>query len=225
MTLQFNDQMFSTIIITIALIIMCIIVGKRIDKLDPLGKTPLWLVPFISIVSLINNFTRENLGKRYKLYAPYIVTLALFMFFSNISAIFLLASPTSYLMVNVALALISFFIIQITGITALGIKEYLKGFVGPIKAFSPLMIPINIIGELALPISLSLRLLGNILSGAVLSKLIMALPIFVAIPAMPLMNAIFDLLFGTIQVIVFVLLTVIFTSMKIPDEDKVLEKI
>lgn len=223
MSLQLNDQMFSTIIITIALIIMCIVIGKKVDKLDPLGKTPIWLVPFIAVVEIINNFTKENLGKKYKLYAPYILTLALFLFFSNISAIFLLVSPTSYLMVNVALALISFFIIHITGITSLGMKEYLKGYVGPIKAFSPLMIPINIIGELALPISLSLRLLGNILSGAVLSKLVMALPLFISLPVMPVMNLIFDLLFGTIQVIVFILLTVIFTSMKIKDEDKVLE--
>ncbi|MFI3329188.1 MAG: F0F1 ATP synthase subunit A [bacterium] len=225
MTLQFNDQMFSTIIITTFLIILCIVVGKKVEKLDPLGKTPLWLVPFIALVSLINNFTKENLGKKYKLYAPYIVTLSLFMFFSNISAVFLLTSPTSYLMVNLALALISFFIIQITGITSLGIKEYLNGFVGPIKPFAPLMIPINIIGELALPVSLSLRLLGNILSGAVLSKLVMGATKWWGIFLMPGMNAIFDILFGTIQVIVFVLLTVIFTSMKISDEDKNLENI
>ncbi len=225
MTLQFNDQMFATFVITTFLIVMSIIIGKKVEKLDPLGPTPKWLVPFIAVVELINNFTKENLGKKYRLYAPYIVTLALFMFFSNISALFLLTSPTSYLVINFALAIISFGIVQVTGITSLGIKEYLNGFVGPIKPFAPLMIPINIIGELALPISLSLRLLGNILSGAVLGKLVMGSLGWGAIVAMPLMNMIFDLLFGTIQVIVFVLLTVIFTSMKISDEDKNLENI
>ncbi len=220
MTWQFNSQMVSSLIVVASICILCIIVGKKVEKLDPLGKTPLWVVPFIFVVDLINNFTKENLGKKYKLYAPYIVSLSLFLFFSNIAAVFLLTSPTSYLMVNFAISLISFFLIQITGIFSLGIKKYLGGFVGEVKPFAPLMIPINIIGELALPISLALRLLGNIMSGAVLSKLLTGAIGWIAIPFMPAMNAIFDLLFGTIQVIVFVLLTVIFISLKVSDEDK-----
>lgn len=220
MTLQFSSHMVSMFIIVIALCIISVVVGKKVDKLDPIGKTPLWIVPFIAIVDLINNFTKENLGKRYKMYAPYILTLGLFLFFSNIAAVFCLVSPTSYLVVNLVLAMISFFIIQVTGVVSLGIKEYLGGFVGEVKPFAPLMIPINIIGELALPVSLSLRLLGNILSGAILTKLIVGLLGWISIPVLPFMNAAFDILFGTIQVIVFILLTVIFASMKTSEKDK-----
>ncbi len=220
MTLQFSSHMISMFIIVIVLCIISVIVGKKVDKLDPVGKTPLWLVPFLAIVDLINNFTKENLGKRYKTYAPYILTLGLFLFFSNIAAVFCLVSPTSYLVVNFALAMISFIIIQITGAVSLGIKEYLGGFVGEIKPFAPLMIPINIVGELSLPISLSLRLLGNILSGAILTKLIVGLLGWISIPILPFFNVIFDITFGTIQVIVFILLTVIFASMKTSEKDR-----
>lgn len=215
-------QMVSSIIIVIVLSLLCVIVGKKIEKLDPAGETPVWAVPFISIVSVINNFTKENIGKRYKTYAPYFLTIALYLFVANMSSIFLLTSPTSYLMVTVALSLISFFIIQITGIVSLGIKEYLASFVGPVKPLAPLMIPINIIGELSFPISLALRLLGNIISGAVISKLVMGAASWASIPFMPIINGIFDFMFGTIQTLVFVLLTVIFISMKVSDEDKII---
>ncbi|MFI3251653.1 MAG: F0F1 ATP synthase subunit A [bacterium] len=224
MTMIFNSQMISSIIIVAAICILAIIVGSKVGKLDPLGKTPLWVVPFVFVVDLINNFTKENLGKHYKKYAPYLVALSMYLFFSNIAAVFLLTSPTSYLIINLALSLVSFFLIQITGVVSLGIKNYLGGFVGDVKPFAPLMIPINIIGELALPISLSLRLLGNIMSGAVLSKLLVGALGWAAIPVMPAMNAIFDLLFGTIQVIVFVLLTVIFISLKVSDEDRLIKE-
>ncbi len=220
MTLQFSDHMISMLVITVVLCIMCVVIGKKVDKLDPVGKLPLWIVPFTTVVDIINNFTKENLGKRWKMYAPYVLTLGMFLLFSNISAVFCMTSPTSYLVINAALAVISFFIIQVTGVVSLGAKNYLGGFVGEVKPFAPLMIPINIVGELALPISLTLRLLGNILSGAVLSKLVVGLLGWISIPILPFMNVIFDLMFGTIQVIVFVLLTVIFASMKTSDEDK-----
>ncbi len=213
-------QVVSSLTIVLALSLMCILVGNKVKKLNPADSTPLWVVPFTALVDLINNFTKENLGKRYKSYAPYILTLGMFLFFSNISSIFLMVPATSYLVINFALAIISFFMIQITGIVSLGLKGYLKGFLGPVWYLSPLLTPINIIGELALPISLSLRLVGNIISGAVLSKLLYGVLGWWMIPVAPVFNLIFDIAFGTIQALVFVLLTVVFTSMKISDEEK-----
>ncbi len=216
-----SHHMVSSIIIVIGVSIMAIVVGNKVSKLDPLGKTPIWLVPFISVVEIVNNFTKDNIGRRYRTYAPYILTLGLYLFIANMSSMFGLTAPTSYLVVNAALAIISFFIIQISGIISLGIKEYLKSFLGPVWYLSPLLLPINIIGELALPVSLSLRLMGNIISGAVLSKLLLGQFGFLATPVLPFFNLIFDVAFGSIQAVVFVLLTVIFTSMKISDEEKI----
>ena len=214
------DQVVSSIIITIVLSIIFIIVGSKIKKVKPEDKTPVWLIPFIILVDLINKMTKENVGKFWKAYAPYFLTLAIFLCVSNISGIFGLSSPTSYLLVNAALAIITFFIIQVTGIVSNGIKNYSKSFFEPVF----LLFPINIIGEITLPVSLALRLMGNIMSGAVLSKIIFGLLGWFAIPFLPIYNAIFDIFFGVVQTAVFLLLTIIFTGNKVKDEDKIIEK-
>lgn len=214
------DQVISSIIITIVLSIIFIIVGFKIKKVKPEDKTPVWLIPFIILVDLINKMTKDNVGKFWKAYAPYFLTLAIFLCVSNISGIFGLSSPTSYLLVNAALAIITFFIIQVTGIVSNGIKNYSKSFFEPVF----LLFPINLIGEITLPVSLALRLMGNIMSGAVLSKIIFGLLGWFAIPFLPIYNAIFDIFFGVVQTAVFLLLTIIFTGNKVKDEDKIIEK-
>lgn len=214
------DQVISSIIITIVLSVIFIIVGSKIKKVKPEDKTPVWLIPFIILVDLINKMTKENVGKFWKAYAPYFLTLAIFLCVSNISGIFGLSSPTSYLLVNAALAIITFFIIQVTGIVSNGIKNYSKSFFEPVF----LLFPINLIGEITLPVSLALRLMGNIMSGAVLSKIIFGLLGWFAIPFLPIYNAIFDIFFGVVQTAVFLLLTIIFTGNKVKDEDKIIEK-
>ena len=198
------DQVISSIIITIVLSVIFIIVGSKIKKVKPEDKTPVWLIPFIILVDLINKMTKENVGKFWKAYAPYFLTLAIFLCVSNISGIFGLSSPTSYLLVNAALAIITFFIIQVTGIVSNGIKNYSKSFFEPVF----LLFPINLIGEITLPVSLALRLMGNIMSGAVLSKIIFGLLGWFAIPFLPIYNAIFDIFFGVVQTAVFLLLTI-----------------
>jgi F-type H+-transporting ATPase subunit a len=214
------DQVISSIIITIVLSVIFIIVGSKIKKVKPEDKTPVWLIPFIILVDLINKMTKDNVGKFWKAYAPYFLTLAIFLCVSNISGIFGLSSPTSYLLVNAALAIITFFIIQVTGIVSNGIKNYSKSFFEPVF----LLFPINLIGEITLPVSLALRLMGNIMSGAVLSKIIFGLAGWFAIPFLPIYNAIFDIFFGVVQTAVFLLLTIIFTGNKVKDEDKIIEK-
>ena len=84
-----------------------------------------------------------------------------------------------------------------------------------------MFIPINIISEIALPLSLTLRLTGNLLSGSVISKLIIGSAKWFAIPFMPFINGYFDLMSGVIQTFVFIMLTIIFTSMKIDDSEKI----
>lgn len=218
---HFLPQVSTMIIITIILAIVIILIGLKIRKVDPNGKTPLWLVPIISLVSIINNFAKSNIGKRWKSYAPYFTAVAIYMFILNISSVFMGTTPTSYIVLNFSFSIITFFMIQITGIKSAGIKGYLKGFVGPIPWLAFLMIPMNIIGELALPISLSLRLMGNILAGSVLSQLINGVLGWFVIPVKPFLNAYFDIMSGAIQTFVFILITIIFISMKVDDSEKI----
>ena len=207
----------STLIIVGALCLLFIILFFFIRRVNPLKKTPLWLVPFMWIVDLMNSSVKANIGKRWKIYSPWFLTLTIFVFFANISAVFVLDNPTGYLVITGALGFLTFLVIQITGITSLGVKGYLKGFLDPF----PIMLPMNIISEFSLPISLALRLFGNLTSGTCISILVKYALGWFALPIMPFMNAIFDLFFGVIQVAVFVILSMIFTSMKVKDEDKI----
>lgn len=207
----------STLIITVVLCLVFILLSFKIKKVDPLKKTPLWLVPMMMLVEMMNNFIKQNIGKRWKTFAPWFLSIAIFIFFSNISAVFLLENPTSYIMITLALALTSFFVIQGAGIASNGFLEYLKGFIDP----NPVMLPMNIISEISLPISLCLRLFGNIISGSVIALLIKGFAGWWAVPIMPVVNIVFDIGFGLIQTAVFVILSIIFTSMKIKDEEKI----
>ncbi len=218
---DFSGQVKSLIGITIVLIIVSIILGHFIKKVDPAKKTPLWLVPLIFIVDLINTFTKSNIGKRWKAYAPYFLALAIYLFVANTCGIFAMDNPTSYIVLNFGLALITFFMVQITGIVSQGLLGYLKGFIGPVKPMAFIMIPINIVSELTLPISMSLRILGNILSGAVFGMMLKGLLTWAAIPILPAFNLIFDIAFGLIQCFVFVILTIINTSQKVDDKEKI----
>jgi F-type H+-transporting ATPase subunit a len=212
-----NSQIRATIIIVFALIIVFAALNPVFKKLDPASKTPLWAVPFVWLVDLINGFVKNNIGQRWKSYAPWFLSLTIILFFSNIAGIFTLNSPTSYILVTFSLALCSFMVIQITGIISMGVKGYIKSFFDPFFV----MLPINIVSEISLPISLAVRLFGNIISGTAISILIKELLGYAAIGVMPIINAIFDIAFGVIQVAVFVILSIIFTSMKVVDEEKI----
>lgn len=219
------NQVYSTLFICLVLMIVCLIVGLKVRKLDPKKKTPKWLVPFLVIVKLMNNMSKENFGKRWKAYAPYLLTLTLFIFFSNISGVFGIVSPTSYLILDVILALSAFFVVEITGLVSMGPKNFLKSFLGASILMSIIMVPINIISEITLPVSLSLRIMGNVTSGGVIGSVIKGLPSIngwlfpVSVVATPVINFIFDIFSGTIQTLVFVLLTTTYTAMKIDPKD------
>lgn len=215
-----NNAMISTIIITGVLCVFFIVFYFFIKKIDPMKKTPLWLVPFLWLVDLVNGFVKENIGIRWKSYAPWFLTLIVFIFFANTSAIYLLENPTGYLLVTFTLAMCSFFVIQGTGIVSLGVGGYLHGFIEP----NPVMLPMNIISEVALPISLCLRLFGNVVSGSAISILVKGALGWFSIPVMPFINLLFDFAFSLIQVAVFVILSIIYTSMKIKDEEKIYSK-
>lgn len=207
----------ATIYICGGLILLFFILYFFIRRVDPFKPTPKWLIPFMWLVDMMNGYIKANIGKRWRAYSPWFLTLAIFIFMANISAVYLLNNPTSYVIVTFALAFCTFVIIQATGIASNGIGGYLKSFCDP----TPVMLPMNLMSELTLPISLCLRLFGNVISGTCISILIKYLLSWAAIPIMPLINALFDIAFGLIQVAVFVILSVIFTSMKIKDEEKI----
>lgn len=204
----FSIHIISLIIVTLFLSISIMIIGLKIKKLKPTDSPKGILMLVEMLVDFINNFCKDNFGKYWKYYAPYLLTLGLFLVFSNTFGMTGLVSPTATVNVTAALAFITFMLIHVSGILSKGFKGYIKGFMEPIAP----MLPLNIIGEFAIPIALSLRLFGNIFSGSIITSLVYSVLGPAAVVVTPALHAIFDVFFGVIQAIVFVLLTTIFVS-------------
>jgi F-type H+-transporting ATPase subunit a len=131
---------------------------------------------------------------------------------ANLLGVVALRPPTADLTMTFALSLLTFFMTQFFAIKSKGVGGFFKGFIEPI----PLLLPINIIGEFANPISLSFRLFGNMLGGVIIMGLIYGgltnLMYFAAgIPI--LAHLYFDIFAGLLQSFIFVMLSMVFISM------------
>ncbi len=211
----FSPSINVSILITVILCLLVFILGFKIRKVKPTDKPKGIMLLLELIVGFVNNYSKNYFGKYWRTYAPYILTLGLFLIVSNMAGLFGVRPPTASLNVTFGLALISFFIVHISGIFSQGIKSYLKGYLEPMS----FLLPMNIIGEIAMPISLSLRLFGNILSGMIITGLVYGVLGNWAFLVTPALHGIFDIFFGGIQAVVFVLLTTIFVSMQLDLEE------
>lgn len=199
----------SIIIVMATLIIFAIIANRAIKKANP-NKVPgtfLNIVEFL--VESIDKVTISGMGSKHGLkYANYIGTLLMFLFLSNISGLFGLRPPTADYGVTLALGLITFVLIQFNGFkfNKLG---HITGLFKPL----PFLFPINLIGEIATPFSLSLRLFGNVMAGTVMLGLLYGLlPKLLTLVWPAALHFYFDLFSGAIQTYVFVMLTMVFVS-------------
>ncbi len=150
-------------------------------------------------------------------FAPYIGTLMMYLAFANLAGLLAVRPPTADLNTTLALALMTFFLIHFNGLRSKGLLGYLKGFIEPF----PMLLPINILGELATPISLSFRLFGNIVGGMIIMSLIYtalggALTIggigFLQLGIPAVLHVYFDLFSGLLQTFIFAMLSMIFIS-------------
>lgn len=160
-------HVISIIIIVIFLLILMFIINRKIKKADPLAKPKGLLLLVEIMVTSIDHFTIDMLGEKMKSFSPYIGLLAIYLFTANVFGLLgFTPPPTANLTVTLTFGLTTFFLIRYYGIKYQG-----WGHFGSL--FQPILLsPINIIGELAVPFSLSLRLFGNILSGAIIMSLI-----------------------------------------------------
>lgn len=204
----------SSIIIMTFIAVVCIIVGRKAKKLKVGQQPSKFLSIFINFVKFFNGFVKNNIGKHWRHVAPMALTLALYIFFANISGLFLLDTPTKYTTITLALALFAVITIQSTGIVSRKVK-HIKTWFEPMF----FMFPINLMSDITPLISMTLRLFGNIASGAALLTLVYGITGYLApVAALPV-HLLFDVGFGFIQTVVFVLLTVIFSSNKIEESD------
>ncbi len=178
-------------------------------------------------VEAITNLVRDTMGKKWLWITPYIATIFCFSIFGSLISLLGVRSVTSDFSVLLTWAAITFILITWTKIRYGGIGGYLKGFADPI----PVMLPINILSEVATPTAMALRHFGNIAGGSIIMGLIyyglaglshtlhMQIPwLTVGIPAF--LSLYFDLFSDFMQAFIFIMLTMVFISNAGPSEDE-----
>ena len=153
-----------------------------------------------SAVLWIRGVVGELLGEEAIGYAPYIVTVLIFIAFSNMIGLIGLVPPTMDLNVTMALSLMSIVLVELAGIIKKGPKKWLKSFTEPMAVITFM----NVLELFIRPLSLCMRLFGNILGATVIMELIKhVVPII--LPAA--LSIYFDIFDGCIQAYVFCFLT------------------
>jgi len=160
------------------------------------------------IVEKLDGMVDSTMGKNGKNFRNYIGTIFIFILFSNISGLLGLRPPTADYGTTLPLGLMTFTLIFVNKIRYQKVSGFLKGLCDP----WPFWAPINIIGDVAVPISLSLRLFANVLSGTVMMALIYGLLSQIAIIWPAALHVYFDLFSGAIQTYVFCMLTMTYIS-------------
>lgn len=156
---------------------------------------------------LVGDALDEDLTKKY---FPLICSLFMFLLLCNwIGIIPKFSEPTKDLNTPLGLGVMGFFIAHYSGIKAKGFKGYLKEYMEPIF----FMAPLNVISELSKVISISFRLYGNIMGGAIIILVVTQLIKSLVLP--PLLLCFFGLFIGTIQAFVFTMLTLVYISVQV----------
>ena len=224
--LTFGDIMLTptlvnSLIVIIILMIFFMICGFTIKKADPM-KPSTGLMAFIEIIySSVLEFASNSVGDKAIRYIPYLLTIAAYLAIANTIGLFGLTAPTTEFSVTLSVVLVTLTYIMLSGVIAKGLGGYLKDkFIGDVPwPMLILFFPLNIIGELSKIISMSFRLFGNIMSGALLLGLVSQFfawlfsltPIvgFVLPIANLFLNAYFDIFAGLMQTFVFCTLMMI----------------
>ena len=154
-------------------------------------------------VNGLHNMVSDMVGENGKQYVPYLMTVLLYIGVSNIIGLFGFKPPTKDLTVTLALALMSIVLIELAGMKGKGMKGWVKSFAEPVA----IMTPFNILEIIIRPLSLCMRLFGNVLGAFVIMELIrQLLPVGLPVP----FSLYFDIFDGLVQAYVFVFLTSLF---------------
>lgn len=160
------------------------------------------------IVEGVLKLVKDNMGPRGPEFMMIIGTLALFIFVSNVLGLIPgFHSPTETLNTTGACAITVFCLTHYFGFREHGIR-YVKHFTGPVIWLAPLMVPIELIGHFVRPVSLSVRLFGNIFGDHYVYAIVFGLiPFLVPLPMMVL-----GIFVATVQTLVFILLSMAYFS-------------
>ena len=197
--IEITETVFVTWIVMAVMVIGSILLTRNL-KVKDCSKRQLLLE---SAFMFFYNFFYGIVGEKGKRYIPYLITIIIFIGISNLFGIFGVKPPTKDITLPGVLALFTIVLVQIASWRARGAKGYFKSFIEPV----PVVAPINILELGIKPLSLCMRLFGNVLGAFVIMKLLEAVvPVF----APPVASLYFDLFDGCIQAYVFTFLTALY---------------
>ncbi|MDD5293938.1 MAG: F0F1 ATP synthase subunit A [Candidatus Izemoplasmatales bacterium] len=210
-----SPNVISTLIVVAVLGMIAVLVGKRVEKLNPAETPKGSMFVFVMMIDFFDRFISDHLpGDRKRVFGPYLFTIFVFLAFANTISLFGLNPPLANLGVALTFSIITLFMIKFAELRYQGLKKKLVGLLGYVKPMAPLMLPINLIGEISTPLTMGMRLFGNLMSGTVISVMVYtALHWFFGIFAGVAIHAVFDIFFGLIQAFVFFMLSTVNIAM------------
>ncbi|MDR2661873.1 MAG: F0F1 ATP synthase subunit A [Treponema sp.] len=215
-SLDINETILVSWIVMAILIAAAFILTRKLREIPRGGQ-----VFLEAAIEFCNNFSKQYFGSRAGVYGPYMGTIFLFLLLANtlpavsplsisilgVEPPFIIKPPTRDINLTAALALMSILMVLFSGLKVRGIKGWCKNLLHPV----PMMLPFNLLEYIIRPVSLCLRLFGNILGGFIIMLLIeKALPVPVIVPAA--LSVYFDFFDGLIQAVVFTFLTTLFVA-------------
>ena len=197
--IEVAESVVITWVIMAFILILAICMTRNLKVQNP-GKRQVILE---TAVCGLQNMVKGIIGEEGAGYVPYLVTVIVYIGISNIIGLFGMKPPTKDLNVTGALAIMSIILIEYSGIHAKGVKRWAKSFAEPVAVVAPL----NVLEIFIRPLSLCMRLFGNVLGAFVVMELLkIIMPAILPIP----FSLYFDIFDGLIQAYVFVFLTSLF---------------
>lgn len=185
--------------IMLAVVLFCIFLTRNMQVRN-IGKKQLIAE---TIVTKLENFVSGMVGEEGKRYVPYLATVLVFIGISNMMGLVGMKPPTKDMNVTVALSVLSIILIEYAGWHKKGFKGWLKSFAEPVAVVAP----IKVLELVIRPLSLCMRLFGNVLGAFVIMEMIkIIIPVAIPVP----FSLYFDIFDGLIQAYVFVFLTSLF---------------
>jgi F-type H+-transporting ATPase subunit a len=197
-----NATIVFTWVVMALLVISSLVITAKLSTGEKMSR---WQNLLEIIVSFMRNEIADIAHHKPDRYLPLIGTLFIFILVSNIlNVVPWFTSPTASLSTTAALAICVFFSVIIYGVAERGIVGYLKQYVRP----TPMMLPFNVIGEFSRTLALAVRLFGNMMSGAKIVAILLAVAPFI----FPVIMNLLGLLTGVIQAYIFAVLAMVYIA-------------
>ncbi len=226
--MEIQTAVYSIIIITVFIALLLLYINRKLRQYDPLSEPKGIVLLVMMAAQTFDKMVSDKTDKKVAKYlTPYIMTVALYIFLSNIAGLFALETPTSNYSVTLTLAALTCILIEVFSFSERGVKGYIKSWFEPLAPF----VVMNIMSKLSTLLSLSLRLFGNILSGGILMSVIYQMlavishkiPFIgdfniVGVIVAPALHFYFDLFSGVMQAFIFITLTIAFIGKELPNK-------